>query len=231
MDTVSLARPVWIAYISCDSVFVSVSGNREHCLIEKVKEDVAAILQPSTNFLVRSRVTPDILTMIGFALNGVAAALFGLDEYRWGGFTVLFAGLFDLLDGQVARTGRTETKFGALLDSTVDRYSEILVWFGLAVSFIRSGSLWTSSALFFALAGSLMVSYVRARAEGLGEDCKVGVMQRPERVILLGLGGIIGTIGLTAAAWLIAILSNYTTLERVLHIRRRQSESQEESPL
>ena len=72
-------------------------------MIEKVKEDVAAMLQPSTNFLVRSRVTPDILTMIGLALNGVAAALFGMDEYRWGGFTVLFAGLFDLLDGQVAR--------------------------------------------------------------------------------------------------------------------------------
>ena len=191
-------------------------------MIEKVKDNVTAILQPSTNFLVRSRVTPDLLTMIGFVLNLLAATLFGLDEYRWAGLMVLVAGIFDLLDGQVARTGRTESKFGALLDSTVDRYSEIVVWFGLAVSFIRSGSLWTSSALFFALAGSLMVSYVRARAEGLGEECKVGFMQRPERVIALGVGGVVGVIGLTVAAWVIAILSNITVLERVLHVRRQQ---------
>ena len=191
-------------------------------MIEKVKDNVTAILQPSTNFLVRSRVTPDLLTMIGFVLNLVAAALFGLDEYRWAGLMVLVAGIFDLLDGQVARTGRTESKFGALLDSTVDRYSEIVVWFGLAVSFIRSGSLWTSSALFFALAGSLMVSYVRARAEGLGEECKIGFMQRPERVIALGVGGVVGVIGLTFAAWTIAILSNITVLERVFYVRRQQ---------
>ena len=191
-------------------------------MIEKVKDNVTAILQPSTNFLVRSRVTPDLLTMSGFVLNLVAATLFGLDEYRWAGLMVLVAGIFDLLDGQVARTGRTESKFGALLDSTVDRYSEIVVWFGLAVSFIRSGSLWTSSALFFALAGSLMVSYVRARAEGLGEECKIGFMQRPERVIALGVGGVVGVIGLTFAAWTIAILSNITVLERVFYVRRQQ---------
>ena len=202
----------------------------ELCLIEKVKEDVAAILQPSTNFLVRIRVTPDVLTMIGFVLNLVAASLFGLDEYRWAGLMVLVAGIFDLLDGQVARAGQTESKFGALLDSTVDRYSEIVVWFGLAVSFIRSGSLWTSSALFFALAGSLMVSYVRARAEGLGEECKVGFMQRPERVIALGVGGLVGVIGLTFAAWVIAIFSNITVLERVIHVRRQQTRPEEVDP-
>lgn len=192
-------------------------------MIEKVKDDVAAILQPSTNFLVRIRVTPDVLTMIGFLLNLVAATLFGMDEYRWAGLMVLVAGIFDLLDGQVARTGQTESKFGALLDSTVDRYSEIIVWFGLAVSFIRSGSLWTSSALFFALAGSLMVSYVRARAEGLGQECKVGFMQRPERIIALGVGGMVGEIGLIFAAWAIAILANVTVVERVIHVRRHQS--------
>ena len=199
-------------------------------MIEKVKEDVASILQPSTNFLVRIRVTPDVLTMIGFVLNLVAASLFGLDEYRWAGLMVLVAGIFDLLDGQVARAGQTESKFGALLDSTVDRYSEIVVWFGLAVSFIRSGSLWTSSALFFALAGSLMVSYVRARAEGLGEECKVGFMQRPERVIALGVGGLVGVIGLTFAAWVIAIFSNITVLDRVIHVRRQQTRPEEVDP-
>jgi CDP-diacylglycerol--glycerol-3-phosphate 3-phosphatidyltransferase len=193
-------------------------------VIEKVKNDVAEILEPSTNFLVRIQCQPDTLTLVGLGVNLVAAALFGLDYYRLAGFTVLLAGLFDLLDGQVARAGRTASKFGALLDSTVDRYSEIVVWFGLAVSFIRAGSLWTSSALFFALAGSLMVSYVRARAEGLGQECKVGFMQRPERVIALGVGGLVGEYGLIVAAWLIAVLSNYTTLERVLHMRKLNRE-------
>ena len=194
-------------------------------MIEKVKDDVAAMLQPSTNFLVRLHCSPDVLTLLGFALNLVAATLFALGFYRWGGLAVLVAGIFDFFDGQVARAGQTASKFGALLDSTVDRYSEIIVWFGLAVSFIKAGSLWTSSALFFAMAGSLMVSYVRARAEGLGEECKVGFMQRPERVIALGVGGLIGTMGLPIAAWGIAILSNVTTLERVLHVRRQTHDS------
>ena len=190
-------------------------------MLEKVKDDVAELIEPSTQYLVKKRFKPDVLTMIGFALNLVAALLFGLDMLRWAGVMVLLAGIFDLLDGQVARAGRTATTFGALLDSTVDRYSEIVVWFGMVVSFIRAGSLWTSSALFFALAGSLMVSYVRARAEGLGEECKVGFMQRPERVVAIGVGALVGQIGLTVAVWVIAVLSNYTALHRVLHVRKR----------
>ncbi len=190
-------------------------------VLEKVKDDVAELIEPSTQYLVKKRFKPDVLTMVGFALNLVAALLFGLDMLRWAGVMVLLAGIFDLLDGQVARAGRTATTFGALLDSTVDRYSEIVVWFGMVVSFIRAGSLWTSSALFFALAGSLMVSYVRARAEGLGEECKVGFMQRPERVVAIGVGALVGQIGLTVAVWVIAVLSNYTALHRVLHVRKR----------
>ena len=190
-------------------------------MIEKVKDDVAEILEPSTQYLVKKRLGPDLLTMIGFGLNLGAAALFGLDYLRWAGLGVLLAGLFDLLDGQVARKGQTATKFGALLDSTVDRYSEIFIWFGIAFRFIRFDDLWTSSAVFFALAGSIMVSYVRARVEGLGEACKVGFMQRPERIIAIGVGALVGEIGLIVAVWAIAILANYTALERVFYFRRR----------
>ncbi len=189
-------------------------------MIEKVKDDVAEILQPSTQFLIKKRFGPDLLTMIGFVLNVGATVLFGLDYLRFAGFVVLLAGLFDLLDGQVARAGRTETSFGALLDSTVDRYSEIFIWFGIAVSFIRAEDLWTSSAVFFAMAGSLMVSYVRARVEGLGQECKVGLMQRPERVIAIGVGAIVGTLGLQIAVWAIATLANITAVERMLHFRK-----------
>ena len=134
---------------------------------------------------------------------------------------MLVAGVFDLLDGQVARKGKTETRFGALLDSTVDRYSEIVIWFGIAVSFIRADDLWTSSAVFFALAGSLMVSYVRARIEGLGGECKVGFMQRPERVIAIGVGALVGEVGLSVAVWAIAVLANFTAMERVFHFRKQ----------
>lgn len=194
-------------------------------MIEKVKDDVAAFFQPSTQYLVRIRVSPALLTMAGFVLNLGAAALFGFDYLRWGGLVVLLAGIFDFLDGQVARAGSSETTFGALLDSTVDRYSEIIVWFGIAVSFIRADSFWTSSAIFFALAGSLMVSYVRARAEGLGETCNVGLMQRPERVIAIGVGALIGQVGLQVAIWSIAILANWTALQRVLHMRNQSRSS------
>lgn len=193
-------------------------------MIEKVKDDVAEILEPSTQYLVEKRFTPDLLTMIGFIFNVGAAVLFGFGLYLWAGLTVLIAGIFDLLDGQVARKGKTESKFGALLDSTVDRYSEIFVWFGIAISFIRADDLWTSSAVFFALAGSLMVSYVRARVEGLGAECKVGFMQRPERIIAIGVGGLIvpliGEIGLKVVVWTIALLGNFTAMERVFHFRK-----------
>lgn len=193
-------------------------------VIEKVKDDVAEILAPSTEFLVEKRFTPDLLTMIGFVFNIGAAVLFGFGLYMWAGLTVLVAGVFDFLDGQVARKGKTESKFGALLDSTVDRYSEIFIWFGIAISFIRADDLWTSSAVFFALAGSLMVSYVRARIEGLGAECKVGFMQRPERVIAIGAGGVIvpliGDIGLIVVVWAIALLGNFTAMERVIHFRK-----------
>ena len=190
-------------------------------MIEKVKDDVAELLEPSTQYLVEKRFRPDFLTLVGFVLNLVAAILFGIDQIRWAGLAVLLAGIFDIMDGQVARVGRQATSFGALLDSTVDRYSEIFVWFGIAVSFIKSDSLWTSSAVFFALAGSLMVSYVRARVEGLGEECKVGLMQRPERVIAIGVGALIGQFALTLVVWGIALLANYTALHRVLYFRKR----------
>lgn len=190
-------------------------------MIEKIKDDVAEILEPSTQFLVEKQFAPDWLTLIGFVFNVGAAVLFGFGYYFWAGLTVLVAGIFDLLDGQVARKGKTASKFGALLDSAVDRYSEIFIWFGIAVSFIRANDLWTSSAVFFALAGSLMVSYVRARIEGLGGECKVGFMQRPERIIAIGVGALVGEIGLSVAVWAIALLGNFTAMERIFHYRKQ----------
>ena len=120
----------------------------------------------------------------------------------------------------MARRGRNRTKFGALLDSTADRYAEIFVYFGIAVDFVRAEWWATSTALFFAMAGSLMVSYIRARAEGLGEKCSVGFMQRPERVIAIGVGALLGREALAVVMCGIALLANFTALERLWHLRK-----------
>ena len=134
---------------------------------------------------------------------------------------MLLAGLCDILDGQVAREGRKETKFGALLDSTTDRYSEIFLYFGIGAYLIGRDQWVASAILFFALSGSLMVSYVRARAEGLGEDCKVGFMQRPERIVALALGGLYGHNGLVFVLVVLAVTTNYTVIERLAYIRNK----------
>ncbi len=188
---------------------------------ERLKEEFSVFVQPLVRLLVKLNIHPDVITLSGFILNLYAAYLFIEEGFLLAGITVLLAGLCDALDGQVAKVSGSTTKFGALLDSTVDRYSETIVWFGIGYYSILAHWWITSIAIFFALVGSLMVSYVRARAEGLGEECKVGFMQRPERVILIGLGAIIGKNGLMVAIWVIALLANYTVGERLWYIWKK----------
>lgn len=186
-----------------------------------LKQTVLAILRPLARVFIRLGLSPDLLTLCGLLMNLVATAAFAMAELRWGAAIMLAAGLCDILDGQVAREGRRETKFGALLDSTTDRYSEIFIYFGIGAYFIRHNEWIASGVLFFALCGSLMVSYVRARAEGLGEECKVGFMQRPERIIALALGGLVGHQGLVFVLVVLAVTTNYTVLERLTYIRNK----------
>ena len=186
-----------------------------------LKHLVLAVLRPLAQVLIRLGLSPDLLTLCGLLMNLVATAAFAMAELRWGAAIMLAAGLCDILDGQVAREGRKETKFGALLDSTTDRYSEIFIYFGIGAYFIRQNEWIASGVLFFALCGSLMVSYVRARAEGLGEECKVGFMQRPERIVALALGGLVGHQGLIFVLVVLAVTTNYTVLERLSHIRSK----------
>jgi len=141
--------------------------------------------------------TPNAVTSIGFALNvGVAVIfIFGAEEGNrgdlsyvgWAGGLILFAGLFDMLDGQVARLGNMKSTFGALYDSVLDRYSELIMFLGICYYLVGHHYFLSSLFAFVALIGSMMVSYVRARAEGLGIECKGGLMQRPERVVTIGL--------------------------------------------
>lgn len=155
------------------------------------------IIDPLVKVLIRMGLTPNAVTTIGLLLNVGVAGIFilGAEEGNrgdlsyvgWAGALVLFAGLFDMLDGQVARLGKMSSKFGALYDSVLDRYSELIMFLGICYYLVAHHYFLSSIFAFIALIGSMMVSYVRARAESLGIECKGGLMQRPERVITIGL--------------------------------------------
>lgn len=193
------------------------------------------LIDPIINLMLKMGITPNGITAAGFVGNLIALWFF-LDAAQcwnngarnpytligWGGFIILAAGLFDMMDGRLARTGNLSSKFGALWDSTLDRYSELVTLFGICLIFVKADWFWMSVTTFAAMVGSVMVSYVRARAEGLGIECKVGLMQRPERVVVTAVTAIVS--GITAELWwmaggmiLIAILANITACWRILH--------------
>ena len=196
------------------------------------------IINPLIHGMIKIGITPNFITTTGFILNVVAAGMFvyagicggrnDLAIVGWAGGVILFAGLFDMMDGRVARLGNMSSKFGALYDSVLDRYSELFTLFGISYYLILQGYFVGSIITFLALIGSLMVSYVRARAEGLGLECKVGFMQRPERVVLTSLGalccGIFGDckafdpmLILIVPMAVIAVLANLTAFARIAH--------------
>ncbi|MHB1007234.1 MAG: CDP-alcohol phosphatidyltransferase family protein [Chloroflexota bacterium] len=173
---------------------------------------------PVAAALLRMGITPNALTLIGFALNVAVAAVIGFGFQTTGGLLVLFAGLFDMLDGAVARLGGKVTIFGGFLDSTLDRYSEAVIFFGLLVLYTNQGRDTEVLLVYAVIVGSLMVSYARARAEGLGLDCSVGWLQRPERILLLGLGLMLNQV--VPVLWLLAVFTNFTTAQRIWHVYR-----------
>ncbi|MDP2958534.1 MAG: CDP-alcohol phosphatidyltransferase family protein [Longimicrobiales bacterium] len=197
--------------------------------LDALRAPVYGIIDPVTRWMVRRRVHPNLLTTFGFLSVVGAGVLYHLDHVRWAGVLVLLGGVWDIFDGQVARVGGMASKFGSFYDSTLDRISEIVVFLGLLSlynSYGRAlGDVWMVYALFLAMGGSLMVSYTRARAEGLGLDCRVGLMQRPERVLLLGLGSLSfgltwGGLVLNGAIVLVAVLTNVTAIQRIVWVYR-----------
>lgn len=172
----------------------------------KVQQSIYKIIDPLVKGLIKIGLTPNAVTTIGLVLNIGVAVIFiiGAEEGNrgdlsyvgWAGALVLFAGLFDMLDGQVARLGNMSSTFGALYDSVLDRYSEMVMFLGICYYLVGHHYFISSLFAFIALIGSMMVSYTRARSEGLGIQNKGGLMQRPERVILVGVSAI--ACGLTA---------------------------------
>ncbi len=158
-------------------------------------------INPLIKLLIKFKITPNMITMFGLLLNVVAAVIFIYGaEYGersdhtyvgWAGATILFAGLFDMIDGRLARMSNMANPYGALFDSVIDRYSEMIMFFGICYYFASHDYFLSSIFAFVAMIGSIMVSYTRARAEGLGVKCDVGIMQRPERILLVGISAIL----------------------------------------
>lgn len=166
----------------------------------------------------RVGVSPNALTFLGLLLSALTGLVLARGSFALGGLLTLLAGSFDMLDGAVARAGGKMSVFGGFLDSTVDRYSEAVLLFGLLVHFTGAGDSTAVGLIYITTVGSLMISYTRARAEGLGLKNEVGLLARPERVVILGLSLLFGRPEL--ALWLLAIGTNVTAAQRVYHVYR-----------
>lgn len=181
------------------------------------------LLQKIVNGLALSRISPNTLTFIGLLINVLAAFFFGYaraDNYvrmfLYGGLVVIGAGLFDMVDGRVARLTNQVSVFGAFFDSVLDRYSDVCLFFGLLVFYARADRLFYVFLSAFVMTAALMVSYTRARAEALIGSCKVGFMERPERIVLLILGALFNRWGAMAPAlWVLAVMSTLTVVHRI----------------
>jgi CDP-diacylglycerol--glycerol-3-phosphate 3-phosphatidyltransferase len=167
----------------------------------KLQFGIYKIIGPFVKLLIKIGFTPNVVTVVGFLMNIGVAVIFILGAERtnrtdfshlgWAGGLILFAGLFDMLDGQVARLGKMSSSFGAFLDSVLDRYSELFMFLGICYYLVSHHFFVSSLFAFIGMIGSMMVSYTRARAEALGVQCKGGMMQRPERVVLVGTSAVL----------------------------------------
>lgn len=168
--------------------------------------------------LARLGVTPNTVTVIGFLLNLLTAGVLATGRLTLGGLFLFAAGLFDMLDGALARTTQRQSIFGAFLDSLLDRYSEAAVLLALLVVFSLRHNLAAVILTYLVAIGSLLISYARARAEGVGLECKVGIAPRPERIIILGAGLLFNQTTTVAALVLLAIMTHVTALQRLYHV-------------
>jgi CDP-diacylglycerol--glycerol-3-phosphate 3-phosphatidyltransferase len=183
------------------------------------------ILQFIVDGLSLTRISPNVLTFIGLLINTAAAVLFGFANqhnyvrmFLCAGLVIIGAGIFDMVDGRVARQTHQVTVFGAYFDSVIDRYSDVVLFFGLLVFYARGNRLFYVFLAAFVMITSLMVSYTRARAEALIGKCKVGFMERPERVVLIILGSLFERWGVMAPVlWVLAVVSTITVVHRILY--------------
>ena len=186
-----------------------------------IKDQGRQQLAPLARALANIGISPNFLTWIGFLISSLAGVLVGGGRFRIAALALLLGGLCDVLDGAVARASGRSTQFGAFLDSTVDRWAEMFFFAGLLYYFVEhQPSTIYALLVFLAAGGSFMVSYTRARAEGLGLECTVGWMERPERIAVLILASLIGLAGIKIALWFLTVLVFWTSGQRMLHVHR-----------
>lgn len=204
-------------------------------LLGALERPYYALVRAPVNALIRAGVRPNTITTFGTGLVLLSALVYGLGHVRLGGLLLLASGIADTLDGQVARAAAMETKFGAFYDSTLDRVGDGATFIGIAVYFMTAPDVaWRVPAVIacmVAILASLLVSYARARAEGLGIDCKVGIAQRAERIILLGLvsllfGAVARAQVLEAAVLVLALASVITVVQRFVYVYRVASDAE-----
>ncbi|MCM1153541.1 MAG: CDP-alcohol phosphatidyltransferase family protein [Muribaculum sp.] len=217
---------------------------------DALQRGIYVVINPLVKGMIAIGITPNMVTTIGLLGNIAAAVLFVYAGWQtgrgaevpyglvtWAGGLIIGFSLFDMLDGQVARIGNMTSTFGAMYDSVLDRYCEMFTLGGISYFFLCGGDLAGALITYLAVIGSVMVSYVRARAEGLGLECKIGFMQRPERVVVTALGALAtGILGLNGVDWavsvlfyamlLIAVFANFTAIARIFHSKSQLKNKQ-----
>jgi CDP-diacylglycerol--glycerol-3-phosphate 3-phosphatidyltransferase len=196
--------------------------------LEKARRTLAnSVAPPLARLLAGTPLTPNVITWLGFLINVGAAVLVAFGHFLAAGALVLVAGLFDLLDGALARLTNRVSRFGGILDSTLDRLSEAAVLLALLVVFARGQHVNSTLLVGITLLGSLMVSYIRARMEGMGIECRAGIFTRPERVVVLALGLMLNQFdyALISALGVVAFFSWITVVERFIYAWRQTRNS------
>src|ERR1035437_4284905 len=184
-----------------------------------------AIIDRIVRWLALSKIHPNVLTFLGLVINIWAAWLFSQGSFRWAGVVVIGAGLFDMVDGRVARATKQVTLFGGFFDSVIDRYSDLALYMGLLVYYASINRFFYIVLTAIVMTGSVMVSYSRARAENTIPKCKVGFLERPERIVLIIIGALFSRMA--AALWVIAVLSNLTVIHRMIYTWREATRLEE----
>ncbi len=184
-----------------------------------IEHFMGKVRDSAVRFFSRIGIRPNLLTLIGLILSSVTAIAFSLDKLRMAGAMLIIAGAFDMLDGQVARGAGQVTRFGAFIDSVVDRYSDSVIFLGVMVNYLNQGREAYALLTLIAMVGALITSYSKARGEDVIESCKVGYLQRPERVVLLIIGGL--SRRMDPVVWIIAVLSHLTVLQRIFFVFTR----------
>lgn len=181
----------------------------------KIGSAAGYLLNLIVKLLIGARVHPNLLTVIGLGINGVAAWLFARGEFFSAGIIVLLGAVFDLIDGPVARQSNQVTRFGGFLDSVLDRYSDLILLMGLLVYYASINRFFYIILTAVVMTGSVLTSYARSRAENCIPSCKVGFLERPERIVLIIIGALFNHMA--PVLWVIAVLSNITVVHRIGH--------------